>query len=87
VFGPSTYVSADFAARSAQVYRLVQSADGKPEIAVRSVSAPDVEPLRRQLESFVESARTGRRPVVSGADGRRALALAHVVLSRMATGD
>jgi predicted dehydrogenase len=87
VFGPSTYVSADFAARSAQVYRLVQSPDGKPEIAVRSVSAPDVEPLRRQLESFVESARTGRRPVVSGADGRRALALAHVVLSRMATGD
>jgi predicted dehydrogenase len=34
------------------------------------------EPLRSELEAFVEAARTGGEPVVTGEDGRRALALA-----------
>lgn len=34
------------------------------------------EPLRKELESFTEAARNGSEPVVTGEDGRRALALA-----------
>jgi len=84
VFSPRTYVSADFAGREAQVYRLKDGGGGRPEIACERVSAPDQEPLRRQLEAFVGAVRDRSRPVVGGADGRRALALAQAILARMA---
>jgi predicted dehydrogenase len=83
VFAPQTYISVDLAAREAQVYRLVQ-ADGKPDIAVQRTAAPDVEPLRLQLESFVDAVRRGAPPAVPGEDGRRALELALTILDRMA---
>ncbi|HLA79628.1 MAG TPA: Gfo/Idh/MocA family oxidoreductase [Vicinamibacteria bacterium] len=82
VFAPRTYISADFSAREAQVYRLLE-VEGRPDIAVGKGGAPEEEPLQRQLAGFLEAVRTRGRPVVSGADGRRALALAHAILARM----
>ena len=82
VFAERLYVSADFAAREAQVYRIVPGAAG-PQIDVARTAAPDEEPLRRQLAAFVAAVRDRSKPVVSGEDGRRALALAHQVLERM----
>ena len=82
VFAPGIYVSADLAAREAQVYRLV-SGGGRPEIRMEQVSAPEREPLRLQLEAFVKAVRDRAEPLVSGADGRRALALALTVLDRI----
>lgn len=82
VFAPRTYISADFSAREAQVYRLVE-VEGRPDIAITRGGAPEAEPLKRQLASFLEAVKTRLRPVVSGADGRRALALANTVLARM----
>ena len=86
VFSPRTYISVDFTAREARVYRLRESPAG-PEIGLERTAAPDEEPLRRQLAGFVRSARDGTPPVVSGADGRRALALALTILGRMADGN
>jgi predicted dehydrogenase len=84
VFSPRTYVSADLAAREAQVYRLEPGSEGgPPKIAVESVGATTDEPLRRELQAFVLATRD-RRPPVSGEDGRRALALALRVLDAMA---
>jgi predicted dehydrogenase len=82
VFSPKTYISVDFAARSAQVYRLVQGEAG-PEITSERTAAPEEEPLRRQLAAFVTAVRDRSEPVVGGNDGLRALSLAHAVLSRM----
>lgn len=82
VFAPRTYISADFSAREAQVSRLKDSG-GKPEIVVERTAAPEQEPLRRQIEAFLEAVRSRGIPAVSGAEGRRALALAHTVLTRM----
>jgi predicted dehydrogenase len=82
VFSPKSYISVDFAARSAQVYRLVQG-EGGPEITTERTSAPDEEPLRRQLAAFVAAVRDRTAPAVTGADGLRALTLAHTVLARM----
>jgi predicted dehydrogenase len=82
VFAERLYVSADFAAREAQVYRIIPGAAG-PQIDVARTAAPDEEPLRRQLAAFVAAVRDRSKPVVSGEDGRRALALAHQVLERM----
>jgi predicted dehydrogenase len=86
VFSPLTYVSADFAAREAHVYRLKDGGSGRPEIAAERMSAPDQEPLRRQLEAFLQAVRQRSQPVVGGRDGRRALALAQAILARMAEG-
>ncbi|HVD76532.1 MAG TPA: Gfo/Idh/MocA family oxidoreductase [Vicinamibacteria bacterium] len=82
VFSPKTYISVDFAARSAQVYRLIQG-EGGPEITTERTAAPDEEPLRRQLTAFVTAVRERTVPAVTGADGLRALTLAHTVLARM----
>jgi predicted dehydrogenase len=82
VFSPRTYISVDFARREAQVYRLAEGSGG-PEIQVERTAAPDEEPLRRQLEAFVECVRSRAQPVVTGADGLRALRLAHVILARI----
>ncbi len=84
VFAPQTYISADFDAREAQVYRLGTTTEGRPDIRVERSGAKDEEPLRRQLAAFVEAVRTRHPPLVSGADGRRALALALTILERIA---
>jgi predicted dehydrogenase len=85
---PRTYVSADLAAREVQVHRLGEAGPGGgwPKIDIVRTQAPDTpenEPLRRQLEAFVLSARERTRPLVGGPDGRRALALAGQILARM----
>jgi predicted dehydrogenase len=83
VFAPRTYVSADFTAREAQVYRLEVDGSERPRIASARHGAADQEPLRLQVEAFARAVRDRGRPVVSGNDGRRALALAHAILARM----
>jgi predicted dehydrogenase len=84
VFAPRTYVSADFSARESQIYRLEADEAGRPRIASSRTGAPEQEPLRLQIEAFARSVRDGSRPLVPGEDGRRALALAHAILGRMA---
>ncbi|HET7290872.1 MAG TPA: Gfo/Idh/MocA family oxidoreductase [Vicinamibacteria bacterium] len=83
VFFPRTYISVDFAAQETQVYRLVAGPGGAPDIAVERTAAPGEEPLKRQLAAFLDAVRTRGAPVVSGLDGRRALALAQTILVRM----
>ncbi len=85
VFFPRTYISVDFAAREAQVYRLRTGASGAPDIVVERTAAPGEEPLQRQLAAFVRAVTDRSAPVVTGADGRRALALAQAILARMAS--
>ena len=84
VFAPKTYVSADFSAREAQVYRLEADAGGTPRIQTTRHGAPDQEPLRLQIVAFLRAVQDRSRPLVSGADGRRALGLALTILERIA---
>jgi predicted dehydrogenase len=83
VFSPKRYISVDFTAREAQVYRLLEDADGQPDIQMERTAAPDEEPLRRQLAAFVQAVSGRQQPVVSGQDGRRALALALTIRERI----
>jgi predicted dehydrogenase len=84
-FQKDAYVSIDFAAQELEVYRLVQhpSTDARPIIHGGKVDVPREEPLRRELEDFVDAVRTGRSPGVTGRDGRDALALATRVAEKM----
>ncbi len=74
-FQPQAYVSIDFAAQEAEVYRLVMN-DGRPTIEGGKLDVPSEEPLLRELRDFVEAVRDRRPPRVTGQAGRDALALA-----------
>lgn len=79
VFQRDRYVSIDFQSRQAIVSRRVQEPGAKPTIDVESYQAGDEEPLRLELDSFIQAVNTGTRPVVSGEDGAAALKLATLV--------
>jgi predicted dehydrogenase len=83
VFGQGRYISADLAAREARIYRLAQGPDGRPTVHEERLAAPNDEPLRRQLEAFVESVRSRKTPLVDGPAGRRALALARSIVEKI----
>jgi predicted dehydrogenase len=82
-FQKDAYVSIDFAAQELEVYRLVQHASTRPIIHGGKMDVSREEPLRRELEDFVDAVRTGRSPGVTGRDGRDALALATLVAEKM----
>ncbi|HVG03163.1 MAG TPA: Gfo/Idh/MocA family oxidoreductase [Nitrospira sp.] len=80
VFQRDRYVSIDFQSRQAMVSRRTHDHATKPTIDVESYQAGDEEPLRLELESFIQSVANGSRPMVSGQDGAAALNLATRVL-------
>jgi predicted dehydrogenase len=51
-------------------------ADGLPQVSIDERSFGDGDALRAEIEAFLTAAATGGAPVVSGEDGRRALATA-----------
>lgn len=81
-FQKDAYVSIDYAAQELEVYRLVRKAP-RPIIHGGKLDVAREEPLRRELEDFVDAVRTGRAPGVTGRDGREALALATRVAEKM----
>jgi predicted dehydrogenase len=54
-----------------------------PEIIAGGIEIPKREPLLSEIESFLDSVRSKTPPLVSGAEGRRALALAIEVLIKI----
>ena len=75
-FQPDMYVSVDYQAQELEVWRLSPQPGGRPAIEGGQVKVERDEPLRRELADFVDAIRQRRAPIVTGADGRRALALA-----------
>jgi predicted dehydrogenase len=84
VFAPSIYVSVDMQAQSVSAFRLRRES-GRPEILPVPVAVSREEPLSRELADFRRAVAEGSRPLVSGEDGRDALALAERVLEAVET--
>lgn len=82
-FQQRAYVSIDYAAQEVEMYRLVPG-EGRPVIQGGRVEVANEEPLKRELDDFVDAVRTGRAPVVTGQAGRDALALATRIADTMA---
>lgn len=85
VFEQDAYLSTDYSEQEVLVYRKKPGrvAPGRSPmelVTVESLPVERDEPLKRELESFVECVRSGRRPVVSGEDGLAALELAQQVV-------
>jgi predicted dehydrogenase len=84
VFAPSLYVSVDTQAQSVSAVRLSREG-GRAELVRMAVPVAREEPLARELADFRRAIVEGARPLVSGEDGRGALALAEEVVK--AVGD
>ena len=82
-FQPESYVAIDYAAQEVEMWRLVRQPAGMPTIEGGAVAVASDEPLKCELEDFVESIRTRRPPQVTGEDGRRALSLAQEISHQM----
>ncbi|MBI4476153.1 MAG: Gfo/Idh/MocA family oxidoreductase [Acidobacteria bacterium] len=86
LFQPETYVSIDYGLQELEVWRLVRTPNQRPSIEGGRIDVTRDEPLKRELEDFVRSVRTGTPPEVTGEDGRRAVALAEQITASMAAG-
>ena len=83
-FQPDSYISIDYAEQEVEGWRLVRRGDGeRPGIEGGQLAVKREEPLKRELTDFVTAVREKRRPLVTGEDGRRALALAQQIAERM----
>jgi len=83
VWEKDSYVSLDYLDQEAWSYRLVEG-EGRPTIVRKRLSAENEEPLKRELEDFLEAVVSRRSPRVSGEDGLKALRLAHRVMAAIA---
>jgi predicted dehydrogenase len=83
-FQPDAYLSIDYAAQKVEKFTLNRLL-GIPRIEGGDVPVTNEEPLARELADFVDAVRSKRQPLVNGEQGRRALALASQISSKMTT--
>jgi hypothetical protein len=87
IFQENCYFSADYAEKRAYaVYREAESGeDGFPQLSMEQFEIIEKDSLEEEIGSFLRSVRTGAPPEVDGEQGRRALAVALEISSRIAT--
>jgi len=79
-FQQHEYISLDYARRDALRVG-VKKPGPQPEFGFQKLDAPAMEPLRAELEAFVDAVRTRKEPKTNGAAGRAALELASRVMA------
>src|SRR2546421_6228441 len=84
-FQPHDYIAVDYATRHASISSLAPPSDlnARPGVNTRHLEIADIEPLRAEIEAFLQSAESHTPAPIPGADGRRALALALRALERI----
>jgi predicted dehydrogenase len=91
-FQPSAYLSIDYAAQKVEMYRLEKGsgpfdpaqARPMPSIQGGDLDVVNEEPLKLELADFVDAVVKRRAPMVSGEEGRRALAVAQQITDKIA---
>jgi predicted dehydrogenase len=78
VFQSEAYLSLDYQEQSGWIYRKEGMQIVREEVAVEKD-----EPLKCELAAFIECARAGKKPVVSGQEGTEALRLALEITERI----
>lgn len=82
-FQQNAYLSIDYKAQEAELWRLVPTDGGMPRIDGGKLEVERDEPLKRELEDFVAAVRDGRQAGVTGDQGRAALVLANEIVAKM----
>jgi predicted dehydrogenase len=88
IFQRDVFISLDYSQQEIAIYHRVAASDsgapeGAPRIVKEDIAIDKAEPLRAELESFVECVRNRRRPVVSGEEGRDALKVAAQIVEKL----
>jgi predicted dehydrogenase len=78
IFQEDSYVSLDYVTQDAAIFRKTGDKILKEKIRIRKK-----DPLKKELKSFIECVRTGRKPVVSGVEGKRALQVALEIVEKI----
>lgn len=78
LFQEHLYLSVDFLSRRGLVYRQGETAGS--DVQEESIQAGDEEPLKRELEAFVQAIQSGTPGGVSGEEGLAALELVHTIM-------
>ena len=86
VFQPHALVSVDYAEQQVEIWKVRKGAGEQAGIDGGRVDVAGAEPLERELDDFVRAARRRAVPRVTGADGRRALAVAQRIAGAMTGG-
>lgn len=78
IFQPDLYVSLDYQKKKLKVYKkgVDKNLLGVPNIQVKEHQVEVRDALADEIESFIESVKTRKEPVVTGLDGLKALKLA-----------
>ncbi len=78
IFQPDSYLSVDYAGPDVMLLRKVGAADesGFPEIDYEKPEIDEYDALESEIKSFIDAVINGKEPVVSAADGRKALEVA-----------
>lgn len=83
VFQPRQYISLDYARQDAAVFEVGGAPPAGPQIGFRTLPVEKDEPLRLELESFLDAVEKRSCPAVTGEDGARALEAALAVLDKI----
>ena len=85
LFQPDAYITIDFRNRKLAVFRKGEREiyPGIPEIASDERIFPEGDALKSQIAAFLETIRRGAQPIVSGEDGKRALATAMEIAQQL----
>ena len=78
IFQEDSYLSIDYVNQDVTLFR--KKGD---RISTEKIRIKKKQPLKKELKSFIECVRTGKRPVVSGIEGRRALAVALEIVKKI----
>ena len=89
VFQPDAYLSVNCLKREISVIRLdveVKDLNDFPRLTPEKTKFPGRDPLADEISSFVDAVVNRTKPVVSGADGRRALEVALGIIGQIESG-
>ncbi len=78
IFEEDAYISLDYANQSALLYKKYNK-----KIIKKSIVIKKGEPLKAELESFIECVKDKKRPIVSGKEARDALFMAIEILNKI----
>jgi predicted dehydrogenase len=83
-FQPSEYISIDYSRQDVVVVSVGVAEGGRtPVVLPRRIELPRVEPLKVEIEAFLEAVRTRSKPLVTGQDSKLALELGQMVVERI----
>ncbi len=85
ILQPEGYVVIDLAQQTASVGRRTMGTSGRYEVLTEQVRGDGREPLKLELEAFLDAVRNGAQPLVSGREGAAALELAYAIINAIGT--